>query len=376
MSRGKQQVLFNYLPGKTFDFERIATIARVRSIRGIPRTDLNTTVLLRKVAEDARAWALDLRPTLRDDVLRDPGRFVLLDPNEVQAEMFPKVFWCQNRQCGRVFDYSQSDALPQGTCRICRTGQLIQLRFVKIHRCGALQPLLPPSCQQCRTSNQMALGTRGSERIANFRWICRQCGRRLSLFGGRCRECQWPGDSTLGNMDIEVHRAGRTFYAHTTVLLNIPRSQLDAFFNLPEWPAVVAGKFLGLPEVADRSLADFVPSTSGQQVTQDTGLSGADLDALFRRQTNGELTPEQIVAEMQALRQRRQQERQATSPAGIVQVVEQRTGVPWQIWERAGQEMLEAVIPVESGRPRELFGQALPFPAVQIASRMGLNQTA
>ena len=153
-------------------------------------------------------------------------------------------------------------------------------------------------------------------------------------------------------MDIEVHRAGRTFYAHTTVLLNVPRSQLDAFFNLPEWPAIAAGKFLGLSEVANRPLTDFGPATSGQQPPQDAGLSGADLDDLFRRQAEGELTPEQLVAEMQTQRRQRQQEQQATSPTGIVQALTQRTGVPWLIWERAGQEMLDAVIPMESGRPR------------------------
>lgn len=376
MSRGKQQILFNYLPGKTFDFERVATIARVTNIRGRQRTDLNAAVLLGKVAEDARAWEPDLRLGLRDDILRDPGRFVLLDPNDVQAEMFPKVFWCQNRQCGRIFDYSQRDVLPQSTCRVCRTGQLMQLRFVKIHRCGALQPMLPPVCQQCHTSNQMALDSRGSERLADFRWICRQCGRRQTLFAGRCRECQWPGDSKLQNMVIEVHRAGRTFYAHTTVLLNIPHSQLDPVFNLPEWPAVVAAKFLGLPEVANRVLTDFVPSASGRQAAQDTGLSGADLDDLFRRQASGELTPEQMVIEMQILRQRRQQEQQVASPAGLAQTITQRTGVLWPTWQNARQEMLDAVIPTESGRPKELFDQTSLPSGVQIASRMGLSRLA
>lgn len=376
MNRGKQQVLFNYLPGKTFDFERIATIARVKSIRGSPRTDLNLAVLLRKVADDARAWKPEFRPALGDDVLRNPGRFVLLDPVEVQAEMFPKVFWCQNRQCGRVFDYSQREVPARGTCRVCRSGELVQLRFIKIHRCGALQPLLPPTCQRCRASNSMALDLRGSERISNFRWVCRQCERNVSLFGGRCPECRWPGDADLRNMDIEVHRAGRTFYAHTTTLLNIPSSQLDALFGLPEWTAVVAAKFLGLPEVANRPLADFIPASSAQRAVQDPGLSGADLDDLFRRQAAGELTPEQMVAEMQALRQRRQQEREAASPTGIMQALVQRTGVQRSTWEQAGQEMLEAVMPLESGRPRDLFAQTPQPQAAQLARRMGLSRVA
>jgi hypothetical protein len=376
MSRGKQQVLFNYLPGKTFDFERIATIARVRNIRGITRTNLNATVLLRKIAEDAYAWDPEFRPALRDDILRDTGQFVLLNPIEVQAEMFPKVFWCQNRQCGRVFDYSQSDALPRGTCRVCRAGQLIQLRFVRIHRCGSLQPLVPPLCRRCKTVNQVALDTRGSERISNFRWICRRCGMNLSLFASRCTECRWPGDAKLRNMDIEVHRAGRTFYAHTTILLNIPSSQWDALLNLPDWPAVTAAKFLGLPEIANCPLTDFAPSASGQRAAQDPGLSGPDFDDLLRRKDTGELTLEQMVAELQTLRQRRLQEQQAASPGGIFQTLIQRTGVPQPTWERAGQEMLEAVMPVEIGRPRELLAQNPPPAAAQVARRMGLSRLA
>jgi len=47
-------------------------------------------------------------------------------------------------------------------------------------------------------------------------------------------------------MSIEVHRAGRTYYAQTTTLLNIPRRQLDAFFNLSDWGAIAAAKFFGI----------------------------------------------------------------------------------------------------------------------------------
>lgn len=352
MTRGKQQVLFNYLPNRTCDFERVAAIARVVGIRGDPRTDLNAPVLLRRIAEEASAWQEDLRPALRDDVFRQADRFVLLDPRTVQTELFPKVLWCQNRGCGRVFDFRHRDFLPH-QCPSCHQGQLVQLRFVRIHRCGALQPLLPPSCGRCHASNHMALDTRGSERVSNFRWVCRHCNTAVTLFGGYCAECHWP-DQSLRGMDIEVHRAGRAFYAHTTVLLNIPHRRLDAFFALPEWPAIASAKFLGMPEVANRVLTDYGPGTQGSQGTQSTGLSGADLDELMRRQSSGELTPEQFVHEMQALRKQRQREHQEGSPSSLVQNLSQRSGVPWSIWQRAGQEMLEAIMPMETGRPTQL----------------------
>jgi hypothetical protein len=367
MNRGKQQVLFNYLPNRTFDFEQIAAIARVIGIRGDPRTDLNGTVLLRRIAEDVGAWQENFRPALRDDVLRQIDRFVFLDPKSVQSELFPKILWCQNRGCGRIFDFRHRDSLPN-RCPSCNQGQLLQLRFVKIHRCGALQPLLPPNCLQCHTNTNMALDTRGSERISSFQWICRACNRGVDLFRGLCHECQWP-DTTLRNMDIEVHRAGRTFYPHTTVLLNIPHRNLDGFFDLAEWPAIAAAKFFYMPEVANRALTDFRLGMHGHQTTQSFGLSGSDLDDLMRRQAGGELTPEQLVREMQILRQRRQQEQQASSPSGIVQALSQASGIPWPIWECAGQEMLEAIMPIEIGRPQNPTAAS-----AQIARQMGMSR--
>jgi hypothetical protein len=372
MHRGKQQVLFNYLPNRTFDFERVAAIARVVGIRGDPQTNLNAPILLRRIADEARAWQENFRPALRDDIFRQADRFVLLDPRSVQSELFPKVLWCQNSVCGRVFNFGYRDSLPY-QCPSCHQGRLVQLRFVKIHRCGALQPLLPPRCQRCQISNHMALDTRDSERVSNFRWVCRRCNTAMSIFGGHCTECRWP-DPALRNMDIEVHRAGRTFYAHTTVLLNIPHRRLDGFFSLQEWPAIAAAKFLGIPEVANRALTDYGPHTKGPQYAESPGLSGADLDELMRRQTKGELTAEDVVREMQALRERRQQEQQASSPSGIILSLTQGSGVPWPVWEGAGQEILEAILPMETGHPTELDLQNSTVPSAQIARRMGISR--
>jgi hypothetical protein len=175
-------------------------------------------------------------------------------------------------------------------------------------------------------------------------------------------------------MDIEVHRAGRTFYVHNAVLLNVPQRQLEAFFNIPEWPGIAAAKFLGLPDVAGRTLAQFAPTApgGGGGAATSTGLSGADLDTLLQ----GGMTAEQVVAQMQALRQQRQREQQESSPSGIMQSVVQRTGVPQSTWQRSGQEILEAVLPNETGRPTELLAQTPQPRAAQVAGRMGLARVA
>lgn len=386
MNRGKQQVLFNYLPGRTFDFEG-GVISRISRIRGLQRNDLNLQVLLLKVQEEARGWDEQFRPGLPDRILSDASRFVLLEPKNVDAELFPKVFWCDNRLCGRVFDYSNRDDLPQqSTCSVCHTGKLVQLRFVKIHNCGALESLSPPLCQRCRSSNHMALDTRGSERISNFRWVCRnpQCsGRRASLYSGLCRVCHRPSSTQQPNnaepinrreneMSIEVHRAGRTYYAQTTTLLNIPRRQLDAFFSLPDWGAIAAAKFLGL---TNRPLEDFNLSASNQQAASSPGLSNDDLTELMSRQARGEFaTPEQMTAALQEMQQRNQQSQQQHTSDAIAQQLVTQTGVLLTTWRQVGQEILETIMPLENGRPKKLFD--LPPTTQEIQNPLLSQQTA
>lgn len=123
MSRGKQQVLLNYLPGKTFDFEKVGVIARVERVRGVPRTDLNARLILRAVEDQARAWSEEHRPVFHD-LERAVERFVLVEPRSVETAMYPLVFWCQNPNCGVVVE--ERDGVPSSaTCAACRTGRLV-----------------------------------------------------------------------------------------------------------------------------------------------------------------------------------------------------------------------------------------------------------
>jgi len=173
-------------------------------------------------------------------------------------------------------------------------------------------------------------------------------------------------------MDIEVHRAGRAFYAQSSVLLNIPHRELDAFFGLSEWPLIVAAKFFGLPEVEGKSLTDFVSVASEGKSDSMPGLSAKDLDQLLMRKESGELTSEQLVAEMASLRQHRQQESKLSSPTGIAAALIQRSGVSRPIWERSGQEMLEAVIPLEYSHTREILNQTVT-PEAGVARQVGMS---
>lgn len=352
MQRGKQDVLLNYLPEKTFDFEKIGTIARVSHIRGVPRTDLNPALILRAIDDQVRPWSDDMRPAFRQ-MEHSGERFILLEPRDVQAEMFPLVFWCQKAGCGVVVE--PRDGLPPtGMCPRCRTGRLIQMRFVKIHRCGALEPLTAPACSRCHSKRDMALDTRESERFSSFRWVCRACGNSTSLFGGRCPSCNWPGgDPTLKNMSVELHRAGRTYYAQSTVLLNRPGKELTALLNTAKWQAVAAAAYLKLPQLHGKRILDYATHGAGVQGQATQGLTAADREQLRARGFSDDLA-EQFERMQAELHTARAAASAADTPEGLAASIVERSGVGWEVWERAGQDLLEAVMPLQSGTVSEL----------------------
>jgi ribosomal protein L40E len=373
MSRGRQQVLLNYLPGKTFDFEKVGVIARVERLRGVPRTDLNARLVLRAVEEQARAWPEEHRPIFTD-MERSLDRFTLLDPLGVEAAMYPLVFWCQNPRCGVVVE--ERDSVPAATlCTACRAGRLVQLRFVKVHRCGAMEPLTSYECSRCHSRRTTALDTRGSERVSDFQWVCRKCGAASSVFAGKCRACTWPGsDPALKNMSVEVHRAGRTYYPHYTVLLNQPGRELTAFLAVARWQAIAASAFFGTPEVRGRRLTDFAASSGVESTPTPFTLSDEERARLEAEGTGSEMIAqfERMQAQLHASRQRTTA---LVSPQGLADSLVRRSGVPLDVWDRAGQEMLEAVMPVQSVDTVELFSQdETPerIRAQESASRLGL----
>ncbi len=371
MNRGKNQIMYGYLPGYTFDFDKSSVIAQVDSIRGIQRTDLNLYLILQAIKNQAAAWG-NLGSIFADP---RPDQFVLLEPKKVYAKLFPKVFWCQNRQCGRVLDYSRSDAIPrQATCPTCKRGRLTQLRFVKIHQCGDIKPLTPPyECKNCKTKNQFALDTRGSERISQFVWVCRKCGHRTSVFAGYCGACDWEAlsgenDNKKKQMSIEVHRANRVFYPHYAVLLNQPGAEINSFLGIDKWEVVAGGFFMELPELVGKTVSKFAADQRQSAVSTFT-LSDAEIAQLKAMgQTDEQIEQfRQMQAQLSGIRE---QQKTSLSPTSISQSLTQQTGVPERVWLSAGQELLEAVLPFQSNQTQDLL--TLPKPNTEQMKAQGL----
>jgi hypothetical protein len=374
MTRGKRQILFDFLPGRTFDFERVATIARVTEVRGNPQVALNAGLLLRRLEAHARAWEPEFRPALSDGVLADPSRFVFIDPTEVRSEMFPRVFWCQNRACGRVADYSSSDDVPPARCTRCREGKLGQVRWVKVHRCGNIEPLTPPRCERCHSDRDMALDTRRSERIFEFVWECRKDGWSTRVLDrvGNCRACSnWPASEDR-RMRVDVHRAGTTFYAHSTVVVNVPHREYDALLSSPGWWSLTGARYLELAPYDTRRLAGMARTETRPAEEAPASVSEAELNDLLRAVATGKIDSAEVVARLAAAQARGAAEKKATTPDAVADRLVAASGVSAEVWEDAAPELLEYVAPHETGRPRGLSDGEVPVGARSEAGRLGL----
>jgi hypothetical protein len=70
---------------------------------------------------------------------------------------------------------------------------------------------------------------------------------------------------------------------------------------------------------------------------------------------------------------RRDREAAANPGDQIVNELVQRSGVQWPIWQRAGQEILEAILPNEFGHPIDATDETVGRDGVGLARRMGLS---
>jgi hypothetical protein len=379
MTRGKNQIMYNFLPGYVFDFDKSSAISIIEHIRGDIRTDLNEEMVLQAIRYQAAAWGT-LAPMF---VNPQHDQFVLLEPKKVYARLFPKVFWCQNKQCGQVFDYTHSDSIPEkAMCPKCKHGKLAQLRFVRIHQCGDIRPLTPPyECSRCKAKNQFALDTRGSERISQFVWICRNCGVHSSLFAGYCTSCNWETlsgdpDKQKQQMSFEVHRARRVFYPMDIVLLNQPGSDVNKFLAIEKWQAVIAGFFMELPELAGTTVKKYATDQK-QTVTSAFTLSDADITYLKGLgKTDKEIEQfRQMQAQLSGIRI---QQDTTLSPNSISISLSEKTGVAETTWLASGHELLEAVLPLQSNQTQNLFSLLVPnasqVQAQEIARQLGVDR--
>ncbi len=339
MNRGRQQILFNFLPGKTFDHESGQAICRVKSFRAEEDQQLNHDYVLYRIR-----WLLNQWPEERRRGFPDPyqqaNNYVLAVPQTVEAELFPLLFYCVRPGCHRTVSYLNLDQVSQRNpslcCQICGSA-LIQLHHVLIHKCGHIRPFTIPRCSE-HGYDHMWLDTR-SQKYSLFRWCCRRCGFQRNIVPRRCDDCNLPERG----MRPVVHRASPSYYPQYRTLINLPGQDLSRILEDPErhWLAIAA--YLRLFDHGpDNRLIDLVATPQGQTAEEE---SIATLERLIRgAPPDSKVT---LQAQLEGLKQ-------GLSGIGgnqrsqIINRAKSLITLQEQALEAAGEDLLEFVRPDET----------------------------
>jgi len=216
MARGLSQVLFNYMPGRTFDMAGGANIAIVERINGRQVKDLQeTNKLFKEINKYIKKWDEEYRIGFS----RDLATYVFEKPEAVKYDIFPLTYRCS--ECKRVYHYQDYKTLQKNNNDlVCLYGEtckgkkkLKQVYQVAVHECGAitgLYPLKPDGCNCKDWKNNICLDDRKSQKVADFRWVCKKCKkeREVKYF---CNKCELKNKE----MSISPHRSSKNYYTHS-----------------------------------------------------------------------------------------------------------------------------------------------------------------
>ncbi len=282
------QILFEYLPEKTFDYEHGQSICKVNDIEYDEVRDVGASYILRRVDRFLRQWPENMRrfypPT------NNTLRYVFARPNKVISEVFPLVFRCTNKACMRTYSYniSELEHRPKTKCPVCKS-RLIQLQHVLIHGCGNIEPLWIPSCP-IHGKDHIMLDNR-PQRYKDMRWVCRACGDKVigEYLGKKCSDC-----GLRGNMHPAVHSSSSAYYPQYITLVNLPGKELDRIFGDSQYRYFVIAAYLGLFDHPKTRLNEVMVNENGASLLDETI---GDLERLLRA-----LPEEQRKATMEILR--------------------------------------------------------------------------
>jgi hypothetical protein len=269
MGRGKAQVLFNHLPGSTFDYDRGFGIHRVASIQGEVDDNLDRQYIGDQIVRRVRQWNQADNSLGTTGFPEHQSLFTPLKPTKVKTEFFPLLLSCE--ECGRAHFYQSSNQLAYRNDALeCEEsdceGTLSQEQFVGYHECGAIESLAPsqdsdphqkPGRCSCG-SKRWRLDTKGSQRLQNFRWDCMECPNEEEL----SQICGNGCDLEENFLSFNVHRGSNVYQPHYFNLVSVSSTGANRLESATEAIAVLA-KYLGL---SDKSISQI----DTQQSHQDT----------------------------------------------------------------------------------------------------------
>jgi len=265
MQRGVSQLLFNYLPYRTVDWEDGMAIVQLGSVRfsSVWEEERKTT-LLKEIKESFDRWRArggTIDPVF-PDLLHEPERYTIGAPESIDASVLPAALICQ--RCGQLIFDKKFQTLEKTHCPNCDSPRIHQFPFVFVHGCGQLVPVeewmpatkkkndtgeLEPTkhpirCPQCEKSTNLYIPGK-SDRVKDMKVVCRSCNIQvLDRFTARCHRClkqfakeenkrfrEDAGGGTIVSalaMRLARYSASDTYYPQTISILRLDRPRLKS----------------------------------------------------------------------------------------------------------------------------------------------------
>jgi len=281
MSRGLSQVLFNYLPERTFDYDRGACIGKVFELRLEEVKGIDVDRLCAAIQAYVNRWG----SRVSDFDTRRQHLMLFGRPTRVLFNLFPLTFQCGYCDCVKAFE--KEDAFVKGggvgKCLHCgKADRFEQIYHILVHECGNMAGLQPRKCTNCHSQAHMALDLRGSQQARDFRWLCKKCGIGAGPVQRPCSYCKAgaqnseEGSSKGGNMRVIPHRANNAYYPHNITVLNLPTQQTAVLRGHPKRDQILAAAVIEERYDLD-VLLSAISGDGGEEVPEDIGGLLADL---------------------------------------------------------------------------------------------------
>ena len=142
MQRGVSQLLFNYLPGRTVDWEDGLAIVRLGAVRlGAAWEPQRMAAVLEEVSGLLDRWrSRGGTVDSRFPNPREAGRFTIGAPEAIEASYLETALVCA--RCSRLVFVKASQLVSSAgrRCPACGAPRLRQIPHVFVHGCGELVP--------------------------------------------------------------------------------------------------------------------------------------------------------------------------------------------------------------------------------------------
>jgi len=264
MQRGVSQLLFNYLPYRTVDWEDGRAIVQLGTVRfSTVWEDEKKATLLKEIKEHFDRWIARggrVDSNFPADPVGEYDRFTIGSPASIDAGVMQAALICQH--CGQLILDKKYQKDGQLRCPNCESNRIHQMPFVFVHGCGELVPIQewlpatkkspeagalpeatkhPIRCAQCQTGAYLHIPGR-SDRVKDMKVVCRKCKTvALERFTASCHRClkrfgrEGAPTNQIGGtvasalaMRLARYSASDTYYPQTLSVLRLDKPQLTS----------------------------------------------------------------------------------------------------------------------------------------------------